>query len=143
MVILALKRTQAKARVPERTLSNVFRASAARAACAVLFLTACSAASAKQNNTVPPACAHPPRTQADVARIRRDCPDIEVVASLDARISDDGQYLEVTGCHGQACGDFHPYRVRLAEVPRDQDGRLMLYLNGDLQGRVPLRVGVR
>jgi hypothetical protein len=113
-----------------------------RAACAVLFLTACATAS-KPTGTVPAACAHPPRTQADVARIRRDCPDIQVLATLDARISDDGQYLEVTECHGQACGDFHPYRMRLADVPRDRDGRLMLHLNGDLQGREPLNVGVR
>lgn len=112
------------------------------AACAVLALTACATAS-KETATVPAACAHPPRTQVDVARIQRDCPDIQVVAGLDARISDDGQYLEVTDCHGQACGDFHPYRVRLADVPRDQDGRLLLHLTGDLQGREPLRVGVK
>jgi hypothetical protein len=115
----------------------------ARAALAVLFLTACTTAPAKQTSTVPAACAHPPRTKADVARLERDCPDIQVLASLDARISDDEQYLEVTDCHGQACGDFHPYRVRLADVPRDQDGRLMLHLNGDLQGREPLRMGVK
>jgi hypothetical protein len=113
-----------------------------RAACAVLFLTAC-ATPPKQTGTVSAACADPPRTQADGTRIRRDCPDIQILASLDARISDDGQYLEVTDCHGQACGDFHPYRVRLADVPRDRDGRLMLHLDGDLQGREPLNVGVR
>jgi hypothetical protein len=114
----------------------------ARAAVAVLFLTACTTAPTKQSTTVPPACARA-RTQVDVARLQRDCPDIQVLATFDARISDDGQYLEVTDCHGQACGDFHPYRMRLADVPRDQDGRLMLHLNGDLQGREPLRMAVK
>lgn len=106
---------------------------------AAAALIACGQPSARAAK-VPPACAHAPRTQADLDRLARECPDIQALATVDARISDDGQFLEVTACRGQACGDFVPYRVRLADVPRDRDGSLLVRVSGDLRGKTPLEI---